>query len=218
MSSFLWHQLSAFPFTAPARGLQPHECHTTHTTSWHCCTVLILAIRLCVSSISQYLALASPNILHILCIYPIYSLKCILFSFLEHFLVILFCIFFSTSLLGQTLALCAESCFSIFPVPHLPSLPSNADRGHFPLLAYQETCCTSHSSLPSANDQEVRRTRLTVSEARKVPSVLCRLKILLVLLPAKLYIRSRATGVRKSAVSGRGRTRREQVTTRQKCK
>ena len=51
---------------------------------------------------------------------------------------------------------------------------------------------------------------MTVYEAWKVPSVLCRLKILLVLLPAKLCIRNRATGVRKSTASRRGRTRREQ--------
>lgn len=103
------------------------------------------------------------------------------------FYTVFFFFFFSTSLLDLSHAPNTASRFSIiFSAPQPPSLSSSADRGHFPLLALTDTCCTSHSSLPSANDQEVRQTRLPVSEAWEVPSVLCRLKILLVLLPAKL--------------------------------
>ena len=117
-------------------------------------------------------------------------------------------VWFFTSSLDWTHASNTAYCFSI--IFSVPSLLSSADTGHFPLLALTDTCCTSYSSLPSANVQEVRQTRLSVSEAWKVPSVLCRLKILLVLLPAKLCTRSIATRVRKTAARWKRRTRREQ--------
>lgn len=132
MSPFLSQQISAFPFTVPALGLQTHEFHTyPHNT-----LTFLYSFCSCHKALHLFHLSTPGSCFSTNSSYRLYShfLKMYFILFLVSFFLYYFIFFYIITRSDSCNV--KQSCFSIIlPILHLPSHPSNAVREYFPLLA-----------------------------------------------------------------------------------